>query len=259
VRRIRDLWRLRRLGLDLVVLATPDFSRRLVRTARLLHPRKIAGFSSGPDALIDYAVPVESLVGKHEVERVYALAPLLGLDPEPPPLKVVPDAQEASKAAAAFQAGRRIAVHISARRPLQRWPAESFVSLIRRLCSGGRASIMLLWSPGPSDDPRHPGDDEKARTILDETASLGVVGYPTRRLEELIGALAASEAVICSDGGAMHIAAALGKPIVCFFGDSPAERWRPWGVPHRILKPAAGGVANVTVDEAVTAFSSLVQ
>lgn len=260
VQRIRDLWRLRRRHLDLVVLATPDFSSRLLRTARLLRPREVAGFSEGAAESLDYAVPIATVAGRHEVERVYALAPLLGLDPVPPPLKVVADAAEVEKAAAAFGPGRpRVAVHISARRPLQRWPAESFVALIARLCREHRARVLLLWSPGPADDPKHPGDDDKARAILAQVETLGARGYPTRTLESLIGALAASDAVICSDGGAMHVAAALGKPIMCFFGDSPVERWHPWGVPHRILKPATGSVANVTVDEAAAAFSSLVE
>jgi ADP-heptose:LPS heptosyltransferase len=77
-RRIADLWRLRRLGIDLAVLATPDFSPRLVRTARLLGAKAIAGFSDGSRAAasLDHAVPLSQLQGKHEVERVYALAPL---------------------------------------------------------------------------------------------------------------------------------------------------------------------------------------
>jgi heptosyltransferase-3 len=261
-RRIGSLWRLRRIGLDLVVLATPDFSPRLLRLARLLGPKEIAGFSDGSRAAasVDHAVLVSGLQGIHEVERVYALAPLLGLEAHPPPLKVVADAGEVQKASAAFRpGGRKIAVHISARRPLQRWPAESFVALIRRICEEGKASVLLLWSPGPSDDARHPGDDDKAREILAQTASLGTVGYPTRRLEELVGALAASDAVVCSDGGAMHLAAALGKPIVCFFGDSPVERWRPWGVPHRVLRAPSGNVRDVSVGEAAAAFSGLVQ
>jgi len=257
-RRIGSLWRLRRSRLDLVVLATPDFSPRILRMARLLGPRRIAGFSDGSPAAsrLDHAVLLSELQGMHEVERVYALAPLLSLDREVPPLRVVPDRAEVEKAAAAFGPGRRIAVHISARRPAQRWPAESFVALIRRLCDDGKASVMLLWSPGASDDPRHPGDDEQARDILQRTSA---AGYPTRKLEQLIGALAASDAVLCSDGGAMHLAAALGKPIASFFGDSPVERWRPWGVPHAVLRPASRNVRDVTVDEAAAAFLALVQ
>jgi ADP-heptose:LPS heptosyltransferase len=260
-RRLADLWRLRRLGIDLAVLATPDFSPRLVRTARLLGARKIAGFSDGSPAAarLDHAVLASELRGKHEVERVYALAPLLGLEPAPPPLIVIPDPSEVAKARAAFRPGRRLAVHISARRPLQRWPAESFVALIRHLCEEHGASVMLLWSPGASGDPRHPGDDEKAHEILSKTAAAGTVAYPTRRLEELIGALAASDALVCSDGGAMHLAAALGRPIACFFGDSPVERWHPWGVPHRVLRAPSGNVRDIPVEDVAAAFRALVQ
>lgn len=261
-RRISDLVRLRRKRLDLVVLATPDFSPRLLRLARLLAPKEIVGFCDRSRAArsLHRAVPIESVSGRHEVQRVYALAPLLGLDPEPPPLRVVPAMSEVQKASVAFGAGsRKIAVHISARRPFQRWPAESFSTLIGRICREHDARILLLWSPGASDDPRHPGDDEKAREILGRTASFGTVGYPTHRLDELIGALAASDALICSDGGAMHIAAALGKPIVCFFGDSPVERWHPWGVPHRVLRPATRNVSDISIDETVAALRSLVK
>jgi ADP-heptose:LPS heptosyltransferase len=133
------------------------------------------------------------------------------------------------------------------------------VALIRRLSAERNATVMLLWSPGPSNDPRHPGDDEKAREILARTESAGAVAYPTQRLAELIGALAACDAAVCSDGGAMHLAAALGKPIVCFFGDSPVERWRPWGVPYRVLRPDSRDVRDVTVDEAAAALSALLE
>lgn len=262
-RRMVSLWRLRRRRLDLVILATTDYSPKLVRIARLLGPTRIAGFSDGSRAAaaaLDHGVPIDELSGRHEVERVYALAPLLGLPPDPPPLKIVPDEEEVRKAAAGFRPSKcRVAVHISARRAKQRWPAESFVALIQHLCSERAASVMLLWSPGASDDPRHPGDDDKAREILKRTATLDVVAYPTRRLEQLIGALAATDAVICSDGGAMHIAAALGKPIVCFFGDSPVERWRPWGVRHHALQAPSRDAADVTVEEAAAALRSLVR
>lgn len=261
-RRLSTLWRLRRVRLDLVVLATTDFSPKLVGIARLLAPRQVAGFSDGSRAAaaLDVAVPIGPLHAKHEVERVYALAPLLSLEPAPPPLKVIASPDEVRKAAGAIAGGRRrIAVHISARRPRQRWPTESFVQLIRELCADGDTSVLLLWSPGMVEDARHPGDDEKARRILDATGPIPVRGYATRRLEELIGALAASDAVVCSDGGAMHIAAALKKPIVCFFGDSPVYRWRPWGVAHRVLQAPSRNVADVPVDDALAAVRALMQ
>jgi ADP-heptose:LPS heptosyltransferase len=167
---------------------------------------------------------------------------------------VVPDPAEVAKARAAF-GGPALGLHISARRPAQRWPAERFAALIQRLQP---ITVVLMWSPGPAHHPTHPGDDEKAQQILARVGpSARLVAYPTERLQQLIGALAACDAVICSDGGTSHVAAGLGKPMVCFFGDSPVERWRPWGVPLRLVQPTTRKVADVTVDEAVEAFSSL--
>jgi ADP-heptose:LPS heptosyltransferase len=55
----------------------------------------------------------------------------------------------------------------------------------------------------------------------------------------------------------MHVAAALGKPIVCFFGNSDATLWRPWGVPYELLQPSSRDASDVSVAEAVAAFDSL--
>ena len=55
----------------------------------------------------------------------------------------------------------------------------------------------------------------------------------------------------------MHVAAALGRPIVCFFGKSDAARWRPWGVPHRLLQPASLDVADIGVEDALSACAAL--
>src|SRR5688500_11098507 len=43
--RVASLWKLRRRGLDYVVLATPDFVLRTARLARWLAPQQVAGFS----------------------------------------------------------------------------------------------------------------------------------------------------------------------------------------------------------------------
>jgi heptosyltransferase-3 len=203
---------------------------------------------------------VRGLAGLHEVERVFALAPQLGLDGEIPPLKVIADATLVERARAAFApGGPKIAVQISTRRPAQQWPPERFVELVRRL-DGLGATTMLLWSPGPRDHPRHPGDDEKAAEISKHLAATkSFVAYPAGPLPELIGALGACDALITSDGGAMHLAAGLGKPIVCFFGDVAPEQWHPWGVPHRVLRPESGQAADISVDHTVAALSELVK
>jgi len=262
-RRLGDLWALRRMRLDLAVLATPVFSRRTLRLARWLAPRQIAGFSDGSaaSAALDFTVPESAVQGKHEVERVFALGRIFGVEGDIPAMRLVPDPAEVAKVRAGVGAKRgtlTVAVHISARRPAQRWPVERFAELIERLHSTHDATTVLLWSPGAPDHPRHPGDDDKAKELAERLgARVPFLAYPTESLAELVGALAACDAVICSDGGAMHVAAALGKPIVALFGDSPAERWRPWGVAHRLLQPASRTVRDIAVDDVAKAFSAL--
>jgi heptosyltransferase III len=250
-RRLAEFWALRRRRLDCVVLATPLVVPRTVALARALAPRRIVAFSEER---------VRRVAGLHEVERVFSLAEELGLEGPIPPLKVVPDPSLAARALDALGPSKgklKVAVQISTRRPAQQWPAERFVALLQRLHALG-AAAMLLWAPGPASHPRHPGDDEKAAAIAAALAeSAPPVAYRTERLAELIGAFASCDAVITSDGGAMHLAAALRKPIVCFFGDVAPEQWRPWGVPHRVLRAASRKAADITVDETLAAMREL--
>ena len=177
-----------------------------------------------------------------------------------PPLVLHPDPLEVEKARARFASrqGRKVAVHISARRAAQRWPAERFAELIRKLAERA-AAPMLLWSPGRADHPQHPGDDEKAAQVVRALgADSRVLAYPTAQLPGLIGALTACDEVICSDGGAMHLAAALGKPIVALFGDSSPERWRPWGVRYRVVRAPSRDVSELPASAVLAAYEGLV-
>ena len=250
--RLSDMWRLRRMKLDSVILATTSNTKRNRSLAAWLAPKEIVAY----DAALD-----RRMAGRHEVERVFALAERFGIEGPIPPLKVVPEKGDVVRAQNAHAAGRgpRIALHLSARRPAQRWPAERYADLVRRLHTEHDTCCMLLWAPGPADHPQHPGDDDKAERVR---ALLGgavpAAFYPTPRLPTLIGALAACDCAILPDGGALHLAAALGKPTVALFGDSPADRWRPWGVPSQVLQPASRAVADIAVDEVVAAYRSLV-
>jgi ADP-heptose:LPS heptosyltransferase len=56
--------------------------------------------------------------------------------------------------------------------------------------------------------------------------------------------VAACRYLLSIDTGAVHIAAAVGTPVVDVFPEAGAQhtvpRWRPWMVPHQVvLKPAA--------------------
>jgi ADP-heptose:LPS heptosyltransferase len=45
-----------------------------------------------------------------------------------------------------------------------------------------------------------------------------------------------ADAVVVGNTGPAHLAAAVGTPVVSLFAPVvPAERWRPWRVPHALL------------------------
>jgi ADP-heptose:LPS heptosyltransferase len=260
--RLRLLWRLRRMRIDYAVIGSCGYVPRALSFARLLRPRHIISHVPVGRRIrgVDMPVPHDWSPPRHEVEDVYSVLAPLGIAGAPPPPRVVPDAHELARATAALQARglqSAIAVHISARKPSSRWPVRHVVELMRRLHAVHGAAFMLFWSPGESENPLHPGDDDKARAVIEQLPEVPVVGYPTVRLEELIAGLSVCERVICSDGGAMHIAAALGKPILCFFGNSGAARWRPWGAPHVLLQPPSLNAADITVEEAYAGYERL--
>jgi ADP-heptose:LPS heptosyltransferase len=253
---------LRRMQLDYVVLATTAFVPRTFRLARLLAPDHIVGFVAGaPPARLDLPVDVGGNEGLHEVERAFRLAAAFGIEGPPPATAIAVDAAErrrVDEALAALPAGGPlVGVHISARKPSQRWPAERFVALMRALHERHGARFVLFWSPGAADHPQHPGDDDKARAMMSTLGGVPVLPWETHALSALVAGFAACERVICSDGGAMHVAAAIGKPILCFFGNSDATRWRPWGVPHELLQPASRDVTDVGVGQALAAWDAL--
>ncbi len=268
-RRLQMMRRLRAMRIDDVIIATTTPQPRVVRLARWLAPKRVIGF--GEVDGLDVALPLDD-AGRHEVEDVFRVAAVYGIDGPPPACRVVavnavaPATKRSPCGAPTLRPGAvgypTIGIHISARKPSQRWPAERFADLINTLAGQGSPRFMLLWSPGDDDNPLHPGDDAKATEVLkrvgaEATASPAVDARPTQTLPELIAALAECDALICADGGAMHLAAGLGLPIVCLFGNSGAARWHPWGVPYRVLQKPSLEVGDITVAETVAAFNAL--
>lgn len=257
---------LRRKHFDYAILAGAPFLPRALKLARLIKPWHIVGFTEPGKRgtqYIDIAIPYGPPHPLHEVEDIFRLLAPLDIHDQPPQARIFASPSEAGHAKSLLEAqawppaSRLIGIHISARKPSQRWPAESFAELIRQLHRTQATSFMLFWSPGESDNPLHPGDDAKAEAIMKALPGIPILAYPTHELGQLIGGLSLCDAVVCSDGGAMHLAAGLGKPILCFFGKSDATRWHPWGVPHRVLQPASREVGDISVEDAMTGFADL--
>jgi ADP-heptose:LPS heptosyltransferase len=253
-RNVRQWLALRARGFDHVLVVAPGFQERQVRVARTLRSRHVAAFvpvgrrPAGVDLPVEYAGP-----RGHHLEDTFCIVRPLGIAGPPPPPRLgieftVP---------APFASTPLVGVHISARKPRNRWHEPHYAHFMRALHDRGGVRFRLFWSPGDCDDPRHPGDDLQAARITAQTQGMPVEPFATHRLLDLVEGIKACDAFVCSDGGAMHLAAALGKPILCFFGDSPASIWHPWGVPYRLLQPASLDARDISVEAALEAFNGL--
>jgi hypothetical protein len=89
------------------------------------------------------------------------------------------------------------------------------------------------------------------------TSGTNLLPLPTPDLGTLIAALSQIDWLLCPDGGAMHIAAALGKPVVALWGDSPVQRWRPWQVPHVVVQPPSKNLADLPLLPVLDACATL--
>ena len=258
--RLKLLRSIRRQRFDLIILANGGY-----RYARQLGGKKTLGFKEvGRNyGQPDWVVPCPPHV-RHEVEKLNLLGQALGAPGALGALDLIPDAPTVSDirtklTAMGWDANRpTIAIHISSRRPQQRWPIERFAEFLTSLHQQQPAlQFMLLWSPGPSNSPMHPGDDENALALQKLVPTVPLILMRTQRVGELIAACSLCDQFVGSDGGAMHVAAALHKPILCFFGDSHKEEWHPWGVPYVLLQPESQRTSDISVEETLAGFTQL--
>lgn len=249
--RLKTILALRQAHFDWVLLPGGAQASSL-RFARMIAPQRVLVRDDQ-----------DKVAGPHEVEQCCHLLVRMGLSYAAPAPVVVPDPQlsavfhQQCVAHLGFVPARLIGVHISARKVSQRWPAERFAGFIRHVTQSPGTACLLFWAPGSADDPKHPGDDEKAAAVMAATGSAPVVPLPTQGLDKLIAGLSLCHSVLCADGGAMHLAAALGKPMVCLFGDSDPERWGPWAVPHRIAQSPQRHVEDLALDAILSRWTAL--
>lgn len=259
----RLMRQLRARHFDLAIVATPAPTASWLRLAGAVRARHTLAAVVGNQAApreVDLPVTVDgSFAGRHAAEQTALLLRPLGIVAPPPAATVRANPAGVALAESTWRSVQRprIGLHISARKARQRWPQERWPALMRALRERCDCAFALFWSPGAEADPRHPGDNGTATAIMAAAADLPLTAMPTSVLETLIAGLATVDLLVCSDGGAMHLAAALGKPIVCFFGNSDPVLWRPWQVPNRVLRPPSENVADLDVGAVVAAVFDL--
>jgi len=176
----------------------------------------------------------------HAMDRMFALAAHVAPDARERRLDPWLSPEERDKGRARLAAlgvgaeGPVTILILSSPDDVRSWPIASYESLARVLVSRGEPAILLSG----------PQEEAEGRALKERTAGLPrlVHWIGQRGLRELAGVFAAAaerggRAVAC-DSGPMHLAAAVGLPVVCLAGPQDERRTGPWprsGL-HRVVR-----------------------
>jgi len=118
----------------------------------------------------------------------------------------------------------------------KQWPPVRVAQLAARLVRERDMTCVMVGA----------GHDRDAARAIDEWLSINAADVRSRvvdltgrtSLTELMGVLARADVVVSNDSGAMHVAAALGRPVVAMFGPTDERATRPVGA-HEVLTASA--------------------
>ncbi|MBP6708354.1 MAG: lipopolysaccharide heptosyltransferase II [Candidatus Accumulibacter sp.] len=151
-------------------------------------------------------------------ERFAQLAEVPGAPlrrPIPQPRLLASSAQRAATLAAlALELPEKLAVFCPGAEygPAKRWPPQHFAALADALAALGYA----VWLLGSAKD--HAIGEQVVHQAASDRRPRNLCGATS--LSQAIDLLAAASFVVCNDSGLMHVAAALGRPLIAVYGSS---------------------------------------
>lgn len=175
------------------------------------------------------AVPTGSM---HAVDRYLLVTEALGAArPKEPRFEFIDRAEDRQAVetllTAAGLAGVLpwVAMNVSARWETKRWPPQHFAEAADQLAEAG---IPIVFMGGPAERP-----ETRAVMARMRTKSVDLTGQtPVGLLPSLLRRAAV---LVTNDSGPMHIAAAVGTPVVVLFGPTDPVRTGPYGRGHVVL------------------------
>jgi heptosyltransferase I len=155
----------------------------------------------------------------HAIDRYLWLAPMLGLDDAPPDLRIFPG-DEAEKIAAQLlteHALEKFAVLAPGTKwETKHWPAERFANVGRELKVRGLAVCVA-------------GSDAEKNLCTEVARACGAVDLAGKTSPGVLAAILKRTAIcVSNDSGPMHLAVAMGTPVVGVFGPTNPLRVGPY-------------------------------
>ena len=145
----------------------------------------------------------------------------------------------------------------------KRWPPGRFAALADRILEAQGGAAVVLWGPG---------QEAEAEAVRSQMTRPAVLAPPTT-LTQLGALLERLSMVVTNDSGPMHIAAAVGTPVLGIYGPTRPELQGPYGDAHVVVRKEGLGclgcnltscpvpghpcMQSLTVDEVFSAYERL--
>ena len=239
---VRSLVRLHGVGADVVV----DF-QGLLKSAVLGRisgaPRRV-GFEEHwlrePAAAVFYTERVPADGRDHIVEENLALVERLGVRSTPrcqwqfPLPRLITAEQRVDERLAALGLRKFLVINPGAGWVSKRWPPDRYAELVRGLEEDDDYGVLMTGSPA---------EEPMIRAILESAQARRSV-YFSSTLVEFIALMRRASLWIGGDTGPLHLAAAVGTPIVAIYGPTNPARNGPFAPLDITLRSDSSGRAN---------------
>jgi lipopolysaccharide heptosyltransferase II len=173
----------------------------------------------------------------HRIDRDLAALRPLGIESKGGPLILIPSDGDYSRLKEILMEAVAIEpdgwsekplvmLHPGARYRFKAWPIERFAELADRLSEEHRCRVLI----GGGEQDR-----ATAQQIIDLAKSRPILLAGRLSLTEFAALATQCRLFVGNDNGAMHIAAAMGTPVVGLFGPSDPAEWGPHGEKVTVL------------------------
>jgi lipopolysaccharide heptosyltransferase I len=208
--------------------------------ARISGAARVIGFDRAhlrePMAALVYTETVVPRDATHVIQKNLSLLNALNIPTGEVSLPLKADADADTRAAIAAAGGPRryVVLNPGAAWPNKRWPAERFGELAAQIRARFGLPTMVTWGPN---------ERALAEAVVAASAGAATPAPPTA-IADLAAIMRDAALVVSGDTGPLHIAAAMGTPLVGLYGPTWPERNGPWHPDDQVISRAGGCVCH---------------
>lgn len=230
--------KLRRERFDVVLVAGGDESARAIKRALRVGGKRTVAYCRDPALASSVSDALPLPTGVHEADRMLGMLAALGIQPPSSltlPRYVLPEEWRSVALEWVGQhglvPGKYVVLGLGARRAKKQPTTAQILRWSAYFKETLGLDTVFMWTPGKSDNPLYPGDDEVAQPVLD--AGISYI-HPFRGpIMPALGLIWQARISIIPDSGLMHFAAASPGGVLGLFAETevspPPSQWGPRG------------------------------